>query len=173
MVSAPGAQVAQLPRTSRAMLSGVAGLSALTIFGVIKKISDPNLQNYQSCCVSESRGVREITIASRVVVVATWQCSAAQLPRPRAMGAAEVLWGRHGVRHRGPGSWSQPSLRVPIPAIAHCQYGMPGHCASPLCALAPPPARARGKKSQRKRETHVEFRDIVAQTTNSRNPTTR
>ena len=55
----------------------------------------------------QSRGVREIIGAPRrphgnVV-----------LPRPRAMGAAEVFCGRHGIRRRGQG-WRQPSLCVPV-----------------------------------------------------------
>ena len=70
-------------------------------------LGDPRLQNDQPCCVRVG-AVRENIRASRRPY------GSVLLPRPRAMGAAEVFWGRHGVRHRGQGSWSQPSLRVPI-----------------------------------------------------------
>ena len=74
--------------------------------GYASKIPVPSELSTVLC---QSRGVREIISASRQ------PHGNVLLPRRRAMGAAEAFWGRHGVRHRGQGSWTWSGVHIAVP----------------------------------------------------------
>ena len=75
------------------MLSGVDGSGTLTILGM----SDSHFifERDRVVCLCQSRNVREIIGAPRR--------SHVELPRPRAVGAAEVFWGSA----RSQASWTR------------------------------------------------------------------
>ena len=152
--SASGIQGTRLPQTSMAMPSGVAGSGALTILG----ISGRHFIFERDRVVSESGRAGN----HRLAAAATWHCSAAVAARDGCgrgvlgSSATRSVSGRAAprpVRHRGTwrGSWSLPSLRVPvkllnmlfcIPSNARvCIFGLLIRGGSSLCRCTCPRCR--------------------------------